>query len=215
MKTKRILTIMVLLGFSLTARDMGLGAGTGGILPGAKVQQEKTGKEDEKKEEEKNKKEEEKDKKPKRVWTDEDIEEIKKEKVKNITEIPPDTNAEKGTGQKEVVDLPHLVSNTTEGDKYDEKKTEKYWRERKKALVNKIIENEAEIKNLETKLFELQMQLNGTDTLSDQLRLAEMFNATSKKLENYRKGLESMKQELEGLTDEARKAGVPPGWLRD
>ena len=206
---------MVLLGFSLTARDMGLGVSTAGILPGAKVQQEKTGKEDEKKEEEKNKKEEEKDKKPKRVWTDEDLKEIKNEKVKNITEIPPDTQQGKETEKKEVIDLPNLVRNTTEGEKYDAMKTEQYWRERKKALVNKIKENEAEIKNMEVKLFEMQNRLNGTDIVSDRGRLEEMIRNTYNKLENYKKGLESMKQELENLPDEARKAGVPPGWLRD
>jgi len=194
---------------------MGLGVSTAGILPGAKVQQEKTGKEDEKKEEEKNKKEEEKDKKPKRVWTDEDLKEIKNEKVKNITEIPPDTQQGKETEKKEVIDLPNLVRNTTEGEKYDAMKTEQYWRERKKALVNKIKENEAEIKNMEVKLFEMQNRLNGTDIVSDRVRLEEIIRNTSNKLENYKKGLESMKQELEGLSDEARKAGVPPGWLRD
>ncbi len=206
---------MVLLGFSLTAMDMGLGVSTAGILPGAKVQQEKTGKDDEKKEEEKNKKEEEKDKKPKRVWTDEDLKEIKNEKVKNITEIPPDTQQGKETEKKEVIDLPNLVRNTTEGEKYDAMKTEQYWRERKKALVNKIKENEAEVKNMELKLFELQNRLNGTDIVSDRVRLEEIIRDTYNKLENYKKGLESMKQELEGLSDEARKAGVPPGWLRD
>jgi len=94
-------------------------------------------------------------------------------------------------------------------------KTEQYWRERKKALENKIKENEAEVKNMEVKLFELQNRLNGTDIVSDRGRLEEMIRDTSKKLENYKIGLESMKQELENLPDEARKAGAPPGWLRD
>lgn len=206
---------MVLLGFSLTAMGVGLGTGTAGILPGAKAQQEKTGKEDEKKEEEKNPKEEEKDKKPKRVWTDEDLKKIKNEKVSNITEIPPGTQQEKETEKKEVVNPPELVRNTTEGEQYGPKKTEQYWRERKKALENKIKENETEIKNMKVKLFELKNQLNGTDIIPDRLQLEEMIRDTSNKLENYKKGLESMKQELENLPDEARKAGVPPGVLRD
>jgi hypothetical protein len=62
MMTKKILIIILMLGFSLTLMDMGLWAGAAGILPGADVEQEKTEKKDEekkaeeKKEEEKNKK---------------------------------------------------------------------------------------------------------------------------------------------------------------
>ena len=220
MKTKKTLTIIVLLGFSLTAMGMGLGAGTAGILPGAEVQQEKTEKkeekkkEEEKKEEEKNKKEEEKDKKIKRVWTDEDLKEIKKERL-NITEAPPVTDEKKETEKKKVLNPPKLVYNTTEGEKYDPTKTEKYWRERKKTLVDGINNNKKEIEKLEQKLLQLNLQRGGTYKYLDTAQLEKEIRNTAQMLENYKIGLERMKKELEDLPDEARKAGAPPGWLRD
>jgi hypothetical protein len=215
MKTKKTLTIIVLLGFSLTAMGMGLGAGNAGILPGAEVKQEKTEKkEEEKKEEEKNKKEEEKDKKVKRVWTDEDLKKIKKERL-NITEAPPVTDEKKETEKKEVLNPPKLIYNTTEGEKYDPTKTEKYWRERKKALVDKIKNNEKEIERLGKKLLELNLQRGGTYKYQDTAQLEKEIKDTAQMLENYKIGLERMKKELEALPDEARKAGAPPGWLRD
>jgi hypothetical protein len=220
MMTKKILTIIVLLGFSLTAMNIGLCAGTAAVLPGADARQEKTEKkeekkkEEEKKEEEKNKKEEEKDKKLKRVWTDKDLKEIRKERL-NITEVSPDPDEKKEKEKKKVTDPPDLVKDKTEGEKYDPKKTEKYWRERKKALVDKIKENEKEIKKMEVKLFQLRNQLDRTDPLSERSRLEQEIRDTYNKLENYKKGLERMKQELEDLHDEARKAGALPGWLRD
>jgi hypothetical protein len=212
MMIKKILTIIVLLGFSLTAMGMGLGAGNAGILPGAEVKQEKTEKKEEKKEEEKNKKEEEKDKK--RVWTDEDLKKIKKERL-NITEAPPVTDEKKETEKKEVLNPPKLIYNTTEGEKYDPTKTEEYWRERKKALVDKIKNNEAEIKNMQAKIFQMRNQLNGTDILADRIRLEQEIRDTADNLENYKKGLERMKKEMEDFYDEARKAGALPGWYRD
>jgi hypothetical protein len=187
---------------------MGLWAGTAGIPPRAKVRQEKT----EKKEEEKNKKE----KKIKRVWTDEDLKEIRKERV-NITEVSPDPVEDKKKKKEKKKDLnpPDLVRDKAEGEKYDPKKTEKYWRERKKALVTRIQKHEEEIKNMQTKLFQLQGQLNVTDIYSERVRLDQEIRDTYKKLENYKKGLERLKKELEDLPDEARKAGALPGWLRD
>jgi len=217
MKTKKILTTIVFLGFSLTAMGMGLWAGTAGLLPGASAYQEKTEKEEEEKQEGKNKKEEEKDKKVKRVWTDEDLKKIKNERL-NITEVTPEPGEKKeeeNKENKEVVNPPELVKNTTEGEKYDPTKTEKYWRERKNALVEKINANEAEVKNMQAKLFQMQNQLNGTDIVADRIRLEKEIRDTADNLENYKKGLERMKQELEDLEDEARKAGVPPGWVRD
>jgi hypothetical protein len=175
------------------------------------VRQEKTEKkEEEKKQEEKNKK----DKKIKRVWTDKDLKEIKKERL-NITFVPPDPDEKKKKKKKKVTDPPDLVRDTTEGEKHDPKKTEKYWRERKNALVDKIKKNEEEIKNMQARLFQLQGQLTGTDIYSQRVQIEQEIRDTTKKLENYKKGLERMKKDLEDLHDEARKAGALPGWLRD
>ena len=217
MKNKTILTIIVLLGFSLAMLDIGLWAGSTGIPTATKVQQEKTEKkEEEKKEEEKNKKEEKKEKKVKRVWTDKDLIEIRKKRV-NITEVPPEPD-EKDKKKKEktkIANPPDLVIDKSKGEKPDPKKTEKYWRGRKKALVDKINSNEQALKDMQAKLFQLQNQLNGTDIYSERARLINEIEETKKNLQNYKMGLERMKRELEDLYDEARRAGALPGWMRD
>ena len=217
MTNKTILTIIVLLGVSLALPDIGLWAGSSGIPTGTKVQQEKTEKkEEEKKQEEKKKKEEKKEKKLKRVWTDKDLKEIRKERL-NITEVSPepDEKDKKKKEKKKITNPPDLVIDKSKGEKPDPKKTEKYWRERKQALVDKIKANEQAIKDMQAKLFQLQNQLNGTDIVSDRLRFEQEIRDTYNKLENYKKGLERMKQELEDLKDEARRAGALPGWVRD
>lgn len=202
MMTKKTLTIIVLLAFGLISTDMGLWANTAGILPGANAQQEKT----EKKEEEK------KDKKVKRVWTDKDLKEVKKERL-NITEVSPEPKDKKK--KEEALTAPAPVQNTTVKKKFDPKKTEQYWRKRKQELVDRINANEKGIKDMEAKLFKLKNQLDGTDIMTERLRLEQEIRDTYNKLQSYKSGLESLKQQLEDLPDEVRKAGALPGWIRD
>jgi len=193
---------------------MGLWAGTAGIPTAANVQQEKTEKkEEEKKQEEKNKKEK---KKVKRVWTDKDLKEIRKERV-NITEVPPepDEKDKKKKEKKTTTNPPDLVRDKLKGEKVDPKKTEQYWRGRKKALADKIQNNEQAIKDMQAKLFQLQNQLDGTDIYTDRVRLIKEIDETKKNLQNYKMGRERLKQEREDFYDEARRAGALPGWLRD
>lgn len=217
MMNKITLTIIVLLGFSLALPDLGLWAGTAGIIPGAKVRQEKTEKKEEEKKQEGEKKKEEK--KIKRIWTDKDLKEIRKKRV-NITEVPTDPDEKKKKGKKKVTDPPDLVKDKMEGSSPDPKKTEKYWRGRKKALVDKIEKNKAEIEKLEKRLLEVRLKLLGghfdsPHSHSEIVALKQELQDSTKKLQNYKKGLERMKQELEDLYEEARKAGALPGWLRD
>jgi hypothetical protein len=199
MMNKRVITIILVLGFGFTA--IGLRAVTAGLRPGAQAEPKKT-----------EKKEKEKDKKIKRVWTDDDLKEIKKEKV-NITEISSDPGEK--NEKKEAEGPPALVDNTTAREKYDPKKTEKYWRERKKALLDNIKANEEEIKNVEAELFRLRNRLNGTDLIAERIRLEQEINEAFIKQENYKKGVERMKAELEAFYEEARKEGILPAWLRD
>jgi hypothetical protein len=201
MMIKKILIIILMLCFNLTLIDMGVWADTAGIQPRADVEQEKT-----------EKKDEEKEKKLKRVWTDKDLKEIKKERV-NITEVSPDPDKKKK--DKSVSSPPALVKNTTEKKKFDPKKTEKYWRERKKALVDNIKRNEEEIERLEKKLLQLNIKRNGIEIHAQIVEVEQEIRDTYNKLQNYKKGLENLKKDLENLHDEARKAGALPGWLRD
>ncbi|MGD2088694.1 MAG: hypothetical protein PVH61_21125 [Candidatus Aminicenantes bacterium] len=219
MMTKKILNFFVLLGVSLIFMDISLWAGTAAVPPGADVQQEKTEKKEEEKKEEKKKKEEEK--KVKRVWTDEDLKEIKKERL-NITEVSPDPDEEKNKKKekRKVTDPPDLVIDKTKGEKVNPKKTKKYWQERKKALVEKIQNIEKEIERLEIRIPELRSMLEGAhfnspDRHSERVPLIKELEDSKKKLQNYKMGLTRLKQELEDFYDEARRAGALPGWYRD
>ena len=98
--------------------------------------------------------------------------------------------------------------------KLSQKKDKKWWASRKKKLEEKI-------SSLKRKIEELQKKVNALTTgfLIEQRpiahqRLKDELEKTKGALEKAKKDLEKTRKELEKLYEEARKAGIPPGWLR-
>ncbi len=94
------------------------------------------------------------------------------------------------------------------------KKDRNWWASRKKALEEKIA-------SLKKRIEELQRRVNALTTgfLIEQRPMAHQkvkseLEKAKGELERARKELEKAKKELEDLYEKARKAGIPPGWLR-
>ena len=94
------------------------------------------------------------------------------------------------------------------------KKDKKWWASRKKKLEEKIA-------SLKKRIEELQKKVNALTTgfLIEQRpmahkRLKEELEKTKGELEKAKKELEKARKELDKLYEQARKAGIPPGWLR-
>jgi hypothetical protein len=165
-----------------------------------------------KKEEEERKK---KIKKSGQTFTNEDLKRMKESKDKaNITEVEPAAGTVENTAGDAANPDQGTKDKETGGD--DSLKTESYWRGLKSDLEGKIMEAEKVIKQNEERLLQLNNQLNSPDILlSDQLRVEEGIRQAQDTVTNYKDGLETLKKDLEELLEKARKAGVPPGWLRD
>lgn len=152
------------------------------------------------------------------VFTDEDIKRMKESRESfSITEIPaeePKPNPQSETDATIDKDKKEKPKTTT--PTIDPKTTEAYWKQRKADIFKSIQDNEKKISQLEERLFKLNLKLNGTDMLMEEhLKLKERINRIYNEIQNYKRGLETLRQSMEDLEDEARKAGVPPGWLRD
>ena len=98
--------------------------------------------------------------------------------------------------------------------KKDPKKQRKYWQELKVRLEN-------EIEVLTKKVNEDQLRLNRlvTDHISMSLPLQKMdmknqIDKMSASLNQDKLKLEDLRNQLNSLPEQARKAGVPPGWVR-
>ncbi|MCP5051947.1 MAG: hypothetical protein GY940_32565 [bacterium] len=142
------------------------------------------------------------------VITDADL-----EKLRNPKKGKSDTagmNLTKTTNQSAAANNKKSKEETV-----DPKKTEKYWRDRKADLEKQISDSEEAIKRMQEKLDQLQPKLLiQTDVLTDQLRIREAMTTLKDSIKNYKRGLETLRKKLEDLPDEARRYGVPPGWLR-
>jgi hypothetical protein len=180
---------------------MGLGAlpitGSGPCSP----QQEQSEKDKQKeKEKEKTKKN--------NVITDEDLKKIQNDKSVNITTFETDSKENSVSAQDK-----NINANTGE-EKVPPEQTKGYWQLLKNTIVNKIQKQEEEIKKMEELLPQLRFQYDMAIVTTDLGRLQNEITELYKKIENYKRGLVAMKKEFEDLKDKARKAGIPPGWIR-
>ncbi len=109
--------------------------------------------------------------------------------------------------------LPRVSGGESEGEKSPKKKRE-WWISRKRKLEEKIA-------SLKRKIQELQQKVNSLSTnfLIEQRPIAQQkvksaLEKAKGQLEAAKRELAQAKKALDKLYEEARKAGIPPGWLR-
>jgi len=142
-------------------------------------------------------------------WTDEDIKRMKKSGEQfYITEAPEPPPAE------------NTAANSTSGNQDDNKnlkpqQTPKYWQQRKMAILFSIAKTKGLIQRCEEEMGRLYYEYDFRRiTQNDHDRIVEQYDKLYQAQNNYKSGLVKLQQELEDLNDEARQAGIPPGWLR-
>ncbi|MGE5341816.1 MAG: hypothetical protein ACM3SY_10100 [Candidatus Omnitrophota bacterium] len=129
--------------------------------------------------------------------TDKDLKNVHDDKNVNITVVEPEALKEGEAGKPAEVE-----------------KTKAYWQNLKNAIDAKIQKIEDEIKAKEDQLSKLRFQLALTDMVTEQIRLKIEIDQLYQSIQDYKRGLDSTRKELDELRDKARKAGVPPGWVR-
>ena len=206
---KAFVSIVFLIGFLFVfqsaARD--LQGRTAGTITKQNQSQEQT----EKKKEEEKKKEKKKETEKKKVFTDADL---KKITGVNITYVEPDPKAKSQTQKTQTKKTQTKKTSAKNKQKIDPKKTEEYWRGRWNKLQANIKNSEKKIKEMRDKLLRLRLEHPGIDLLNERKQREDEMARLAQGIVNYKKGLETLKKQLEDLEDEARKEGVPPGWLR-
>jgi hypothetical protein len=124
-----------------------------------------------------------------------------------------------GTGRGTVTTLPksaEVPAPPTSSESSDTAQREAAWRGRASALRDAITAAEKSIPQIEDRIAGLRNdrnQANVMDPNREQNRQAEITKAQAE-LESVRAGLERSRQALADLEEEARRNGIPPGWLR-
>jgi hypothetical protein len=124
-----------------------------------------------------------------------------------------------GTGRGTVTTLPksaELPTPSPDAAPSQAAQQEAEWRGRANALRDAIAAAEKSIPEIEDHIAALRNDRNPTNLMDpnrEQNRQAEIANAQAQ-LEGVRAGLERSRQALADLEEEARRKGIPPGWLR-
>ena len=100
------------------------------------------------------------------------------------------------------------------GEAVDETKTEKYWRGRITPIQQSLARNKVLLEAMQSRINALNAQALSTDSPGQ--RAALQADLTTAVGEKGRLEQESQKQnkELIAIQEEARRANIPPGWLR-
>jgi hypothetical protein len=107
--------------------------------------------------------------------------------------------------------------NSEDGSTNSVAQDEATWRQRADAARQRIAEADANITQAEQRLAELRSDIGGEDVMNpfrQQNREAEI-KAQSELLDAARAEAAAARQAMSDLEDEARRASVPPGWLRE
>lgn len=153
-----------------------------------------------KKEEERKKK----DKKKKIVITNDNIDTIvfKNSKYSVIQMKLNNKNTTKGTG---------LVGSKTI---VDPTKTKKYWQRIKNKLLSQIEELTEIVNKQQLRVNKLNIDYLIMDMPNRKKNIKDQLDDQTRKLSNNKLKLKKLQDEFSSLSDKARKAGIPPGWIR-
>jgi len=93
-------------------------------------------------------------------------------------------------------------------------KDEKYWRSRMTQAQESLRRNEAFLEALQSRVNGLTTDFVNRDDPYQRQKIGEDRQKALNEMERVKAEIELGKKQLDDIQEEARKAGVPPGWLR-
>jgi hypothetical protein len=96
----------------------------------------------------------------------------------------------------------------------DPTRTEEYWRGRIAAARADLERNELLLEALQSRVNALSTDFVNRDDPAQRATIANDRQRALAELERVKETIEKLKQQILDIEEEARQAGVPPGWLR-
>ena len=95
-----------------------------------------------------------------------------------------------------------------------EEKDEAWWRNRIRTARDELRRNEVFLEALQSRINALSADFVNRDDPYQRAKIGEDRQKALAQMDQLRKEIEEDTKRIEAIEDEARKAGVPPGWLR-
>jgi hypothetical protein len=99
-------------------------------------------------------------------------------------------------------------------DTSGEKKDEQYWRKRIQGERDALARSQIFAESLQTRINVLSADFVGRDDPAQRAVIANDRQKALAELERVKQEIVAHTKSIAGVQDEARRAGVPPGWLR-
>ena len=100
----------------------------------------------------------------------------------------------------------------TNADK--EKSTKEYWQGQVLNLYNEMDKTEADIKSSQSEFNQLNNVLQGISVYHQRMEILKKMDELRKHISDSKQKLIDLNNKMNDLEDQARKLGIPPGWLR-
>lgn len=92
---------------------------------------------------------------------------------------------------------------------------EKYWKDRMKQATDHLQELQSKANDLQKTISGLMLNVSNYDGVVAGPQLNAQLGQMKDQLASTQEEIKSAQQAMEDLQEEARKAGVPPGWMRE
>ncbi|CAN5695512.1 hypothetical protein BH18ACI5_BH18ACI5_23900 [soil metagenome] len=99
-------------------------------------------------------------------------------------------------------------------DKKEEPKDEAWWRQRMSQAREELRRSEMFAEALQTRINSLSNDFSARDDPYQRARVAEDRQKALAEMDRVRTDVEAQKKKIADIEEEARQAGVPPGWVR-
>ena len=100
------------------------------------------------------------------------------------------------------------------GDAADEKNTEAYWKSRVTTLQQGLARNKVLTEAMQSRINALNAEALAADDPGRHATLQANLAAAVSELQRLKQDAEKQNKDLVALQEEARRANIPPGWLR-
>jgi hypothetical protein len=101
-----------------------------------------------------------------------------------------------------------------DADEANAAKSEEAWRARMTSARDELHRNEVFVEALQSRINALTTSFAARDNPIERAQIADERQKALQDLERVKTDVEKSKQMIADIEEEARKAGVPPGWLR-
>ena len=109
---------------------------------------------------------------------------------------------------------PASAADAAKTEPADEKKTEAYWRSRSTAVQQSLARTKVLLEAMQSRINALNAEALAADDPGRQAALHADLTTATGEMARLKQESEKLNKDFAAIQDEARRANVPPGWLR-